>query len=110
MAVRILEALLLLPDLMVELALDVVADRVELRQLLRALALADVALAEVLERAVFKRAVLPRLLRVDVAQRLRAVKLLAALGKQGLVEVGKGRQGTRLTAEGLLKLEEQDFA
>lgn len=37
-------------------------------------------------------------------------KLLAALGKQGLVEVGKGRQGTRLTAEGLRKLEEQDFA
>ena len=54
MAVRILEALLLLPDLMVELVLDVVADRVELRQLLRALALADVALAEILERAVFK--------------------------------------------------------
>ena len=37
-------------------------------------------------------------------------KLLAALGKQGLVEVGKGRKGTRLTAEGLRKLEEQDFA
>lgn len=79
---RILEALLLLPDLVVELVLDVVADRVELRQLLRALALADVALAEILERAVFKRAVLPRLLRVDVAQRLRAVNLLAALGDE----------------------------
>ena len=37
-------------------------------------------------------------------------RLLAALGEQGLVEVGKGRQGTRLTAEGLRKLEEQDFA
>lgn len=36
-------------------------------------------------------------------------KLLAALGKQGLVEVGKGRQGTRLTEKGLRELEKESL-
>lgn len=76
---RILKALLLFPDLVVELVLDIVADRIEFRQLFRALALADIALAQVLERAVLERAVLPRFLRVNIAQWLRIVQLLAAL-------------------------------
>lgn len=76
---RILKALLLFPDLVVELVLDIVADRIELRQLFRALALADIAFAQVLERAVLERAVLPRFLRVNIAQWLRIVQLLTAL-------------------------------
>ena len=76
---RILEALLLFPDLVVELVLDVAADRIELRQLFRALALADIAFAQVLKRAVLERTVFPRFLRVNIAQWLRIVQLFAAL-------------------------------
>lgn len=76
---RILKALLLFPDLVVELVLDIVADRIELRQLFRALALTDIALAQILECAILERAVLPRFLRVNIAQWLRIVQLLTAL-------------------------------
>lgn len=36
-------------------------------------------------------------------------KLLAALVGQGLAEVGKGRQGTRLTEKGLRELEKESL-
>ncbi len=50
------------------------------------------------------------LMQVLSAQGVRASdvylrKLLAALGEQGLVEIGKGRQGTRLTEDGRRALE-----
>ena len=71
--VRILEALFLLPDLAVELFLDVAADLFERGLLRDAFAVLDDVFLQLACRAVREEAPLPRLLGVDVAIRLRHV-------------------------------------